>query len=58
MTMLRWMCEVTKNDKIRNEFIKGTTRVTQDCTKIKEKRLKGYELVTRRDEGHIVIKYR
>ena len=26
MRMLRWLCEVTKLDKIRNERIRGTTK--------------------------------
>ena len=27
MRMLRWMCDVMKLDKVRNERIKGTTKV-------------------------------
>ena len=36
MRMLRWMCRVTR-DKIRNEHIRGTTRVVQASKKITEK---------------------
>ena len=32
--MLRWMCGVTRRDNIRNEHIRGTTRVVQASTKI------------------------
>ena len=41
MRMLRWMCGVTRRDKIRNDHIRGTTREVQASTKITEKRLKG-----------------
>ena len=27
--VLRWMCGETKKDKIRSEYVRGTTRVTQ-----------------------------
>ena len=47
MRMLRWMCGVTRRDKIRNEHIRGTTRVVQASKKITEKRLKWYSRVRR-----------
>ena len=39
MRMLRWMCGVTRRNKIRNEHIRGTTRVVEASKKITEKRL-------------------
>ena len=56
MRMLRWMCGVTWRDmpKIRNEHIRGTTRVVQASKKITEKRLKCYGHVRRMKEEHIV----
>ena len=29
MRMLKWMCGVTRRDKIRNKHIRGTTRMVQ-----------------------------
>ena len=54
MRLLRWMCGVTRRDKIRNEHIRGTTRVMQASKKITEKRLKWYGHVRRMKEEHIV----
>ena len=54
MRMLRWVCGVTMRDKIRNEHIRGTTRVVQASKKITEKRLKWYGHVGRMKEEHIV----
>ena len=45
---------MTWRDKIRNEHIRGTTRVVQASTKITEKRLKWYGHVRRMKEEHIV----
>ena len=56
MRMLRWMCGVTRKDKIRNEHIRGTTRVAQASKKITERRLNWYGHVMRRDGEHILRK--
>ena len=48
MRMLRWMCGVTKLDKIRNERIRGTTKVGEITKKVQERRLKWYGYVMRR----------
>ena len=42
MRILRWMCGVTKLDKIRNERIRGTTKVGEITKKVQEIRLKWY----------------
>ena len=54
MWMLRWVCGVTRRDKIRNEHISGTTGVVQASKKITEKRLKWHGHVRRMKEEHIV----
>ena len=50
MRMLRWMCGVTKLDKIRNERIRGTKKVGEITKKVHERRLKWYGHVMRREE--------
>ena len=47
--MLRWMCGVMKEDKIRNEHVREPV-----TNKITEKRLKWYRHVQRRDEGLVL----
>ena len=37
MRMLRWMCGVTKLDKIRNERIRGKTKVGEITKKVQER---------------------
>ena len=58
---LRWTrwgcwggCGVTRKDKIRNEHIRGTTKVAQASRKITERRLKWYGHVIRMEEDHVV----
>ena len=55
MRMIRWMCGVTKLDKIRNERIRGTTKVREITKKVQERkrRLKWYGHVTRREEHYV-----
>ena len=49
--MLRWMRGVTKLDRIRNERIRGTTKVGEISKKVQESRLKWYRHgVGREDE--------
>ena len=53
MKMLRWMCGVTRLDKIRNERIRGTVKVTEIAKKVQERRLQWYGHVMRREEDYI-----
>ena len=53
MRMLRWMCGVTKLDKIRNERIRGTTKVGEITKNVQERRLKWYGQVMRREEHYV-----
>ena len=47
--MLRFAMEVTKNDKIRNEYIRGTIKVERLGMKMREDRLRWY--------GHVMKRY-
>ncbi|XP_063598632.1 uncharacterized protein LOC134775104 [Penaeus indicus] len=38
--MLRWMVEVTRRDRIRNEYVRGTVKVVEVSKKIQESRLR------------------
>ena len=53
MRMLRWMCGVTKLDRIRNERIRGTTKVGEISKKVQESRLKWYGHVLRREDEYV-----
>ena len=54
MRMLRWMCGVTRRDKIRHEHIRAATRLVQASKKITEIRLKWYGNGRRMKDEHIV----
>ena len=49
MKMLRFAMGVTRKDKIRNEYIRGTVKVELLRMKMREGRLRWYGHVMRRD---------
>ena len=53
MKMLRWMCGVTKLDKIRNTYIRGSLGVRDVSDKIQESRLRWCGDVCRRPPEYI-----
>ncbi|XP_066974261.1 uncharacterized protein [Macrobrachium rosenbergii] len=53
MKMLRWMCGVTKMDRIKNERTRGTTKVVELSKKAQERGLQWYGHVMRRDETYV-----
>ena len=53
MKMLRIAMGVTRNDKIRNEYIRGTVKVEWLGMKMRESRLRWYGDVMRRDQKYV-----
>ena len=53
MKMLRFAMGVTRKDKIRNEYIRGTVKVEQLGMKMREGRLRWYGHVIRRDQDYV-----
>ena len=53
MKMLRFAMGVTRKDKIRNEYIRGTVKVEWLGMKIREGSLRWYKHVMRRDQEHV-----
>ena len=51
--MLRFSLGVTRMDKIRNEYIRGTAQVGRFGEKTREARLRWYGHVLRKDDGYI-----
>ena len=52
MKMLRFAKGVTRKDKIRNEYIRGTVKVERLGMKMREGRLRWYGYVMRRDQEY------
>ena len=53
MKMLRFAMGVTRKDKIRNEYIRGTVKVERLGMKMREGRLRWYGHVMRRDQEYV-----
>ena len=53
MKMLRFAMGVTRNDKIRNEYIRSTVKVERFGMKMREGRLRWYGHVKRRDQDNV-----
>uniref|UniRef100_A0A3B3I9A4 ribonuclease H n=1 Tax=Oryzias latipes TaxID=8090 RepID=A0A3B3I9A4_ORYLA len=53
MKMLRFSLGVTRLDRIRNEYIRGTAHVACVSDKVREARLRWFGHVQRRDSGYI-----
>ena len=53
---LRWMRGVKRKYMMRNEHIRGTSRVAQAAIETTERRLNWYGRVMRTDEEHILRK--
>ena len=51
--MLRWMSGVTKLARIRNDRIRGMTKVGEIAKKVQESRLKWYGHVLRREDEYV-----
>ncbi|KAJ8704936.1 hypothetical protein PYW08_012256 [Mythimna loreyi] len=50
------MCGVTRMDKVKNEYIRGSLKVAPVTDKLKGKGLSWYGHVKRRDETHVTKK--
>jgi hypothetical protein len=53
MRMMRWMCGVTRMDRMRNEYIRESLKVAPVTEKMRSNRLAWYGHVMRKDESHI-----
>ena len=53
MRMLRWMSGVTREDRIRDEYIRGSTKVVEISKKVQEGRLRWYGHLMRRENDHV-----
>ena len=51
--MLRFATGVTRKDKVRNEYIRGTVNIERLGMKMKEGRLRWYGHVMRRDQEYV-----
>ena len=53
LKMVRWALGVTRKDKIRNEYVKGTAKIAKLEDKLRNARLRWYGHVKRREEDYM-----
>ncbi|XP_064087945.1 uncharacterized protein LOC135202466 [Macrobrachium nipponense] len=51
--MLRWMSRVTREERISNEYIRGSTKVVEISKKIHKERLRWYGHLLQREEHNV-----
>ena len=51
--MVRWALGVTKKDKIRNEYVRGTAKIAKLGDTLRNARLHWYGHVKRREESYV-----
>ena len=53
LKMVKWALGMTRMDKIRNEYVRGTAKIAKLGDKLRDERLRWYEYVKRRKEGYV-----
>ena len=53
LKMVRWALGVTRKDKIRNEYVRGTAKIAKLGEKLQNVRLRWYGHVKRREEDYV-----
>ena len=53
MKMLRWMCGVIRMDRVKNEQVRGSVKVSEASLRVQEARLRWYGHLLRRNEQHV-----
>ena len=53
LKMVRWALGVTRKDKIRNEYVRGTAKIAKLGDKHRNAKLRWYGHVKRREEGYV-----
>ena len=53
LKMVRWALGVTRKDKIRNEYVRGTSKIAKLGEKLQNARLRYYGHIKRRKEDYV-----
>ena len=53
LKMVRWALGVTRKDKIKNEYVRGTAKIAKLGDKLRNARLRWYGYIKRREEDYV-----